>query len=238
MELLPKDFRKTLSSIRQEACDTCSQMNQERGNGCHQSSESGKQPKYYRQTARKTIRTGTALAAGKRPMEVDAMHQQSTVSPDSKKRKLASPTPPTQAHSAQEPEQQMKSAKLSGQDLSQVIKRLIEHTLHLKEKVECIDDIDFDVDDLLQSVNKLDDDVVAINSKVNSLGEKVAWVAKEIQDTRNEISEVKELVKNMDAQLEQERELKRMHEADDQKRFKAMLANLDALVAHFVGNEL
>ncbi|PIL31008.1 hypothetical protein GSI_05701 [Ganoderma sinense ZZ0214-1] len=125
------------------------------------------------------------------------MHQQSTVSPDSKKRKLASPTPPTQAHSAQEPEQQMKSAKLSGQDLSQAIKRLIEHTLHLWH----------------------------------------GW-AKEIQDTRNEISEVKELVKNMDAQLEQERELKRMREADDQKRFKAMLANLDALVAHFVGNEL
>ena len=39
VDQLPKDFRKTLSSIWNETCDTCSQLNQQRGNRCHQSSE-------------------------------------------------------------------------------------------------------------------------------------------------------------------------------------------------------
>ncbi|PIL29414.1 hypothetical protein GSI_09466 [Ganoderma sinense ZZ0214-1] len=161
------------------------------------------------------------------------MHEQGTPNPDSKRRKLASPTLPTPTQLAPQPERQMGYVK----DLSQAINRLTNHTLYLKEKVKCIDGIDGDVDALLQSVNNLDDNDEAINAKVDLIGDEVAYATKEIRNTHNEISKLKDLVENMDVQWEQERELRRMREADEQQCFKAMMANVDALVAHFIGHE-
>ncbi|PIL27235.1 hypothetical protein GSI_10379 [Ganoderma sinense ZZ0214-1] len=161
------------------------------------------------------------------------MHEQGTPNPDSKRRKVASPTLPTPTQLVPQPERQMGYVK----DLSQAINCLTNHMLYLKEKVKCIDGIDSDVDALLQSVNNLDNDVEAINAKVDLIGNKVAYATKEIQNTRNEISKLKDLVENMDAQWKQERELRRMREADKQQRFKAMMANIDTLVAHFIRHE-
>ncbi|PIL36544.1 hypothetical protein GSI_00233 [Ganoderma sinense ZZ0214-1] len=161
------------------------------------------------------------------------MREQGTPNPDSKRHKLASPTLPTPTQLAPQPKRQMGYVK----DLSQAINHLTNHMLYLKEKVKCIDGIDGDVNALLQSVNNLDDDVEAINAKVDLIGDEVAYATKEIQNTRNEISKLKDLVENMDAQWEQERELRHMREADEQQRFKAIMANIDVLVAHFIGHE-
>ena len=125
----------------------------------------------------------------------------------------------------------------SGQDVYRALKSLTEQTAHFKDQIDCVNDIDVEVDSLRQSVNHLDDDVQAINTKIDELRKDIAIATKEILNTRSENFKVKQMVEHMDAQLEQERELRRKCEADEQQRFKSTMKTLDALIACFAKEE-